>query len=72
MLYTRTYKTVCQWRQWWWSHAKNCVAEKRSTFWQSFWAFVACCRTKHESLHGQSSTCRQAPSSQHLQTNKQI
>jgi len=47
--------------------AMNNVLEKSSSFLQSFSEFVACCRTKRESLHDQSLTCRQARSSQHLQ-----
>jgi len=43
-------------------------AEKCSASWRSFSASDACCRTRHESLRGQSSTCQPAPSSQRLQT----
>jgi len=50
--------------------AMNNVAGKCSVSWRSFWEFVACCRTRHELLHDQSSTCRQALSSQYLQTHR--
>ena len=52
--------------------AMNSVVEKCSIFWRSFWESVACCRTKHEWLHGQSLTCQQALSSQHLQTQTDV